>query len=388
MSQPAVPWLPLSIAGGAALFVGMGLGRFSYTPMVPALVTEGVLSAAEAGTVAACNLAGFLAGVWLSTKLSRRFGEATCLRWAVGVSFLCLAASIAPWGFVWLAAWRGLVGIAVGVIMVLALAVVTRHAPFGRLGVAAALTFSGVGMAILTTAVLVPRLLEISLFATWTGLAVLGAVGFAAALWGLRGHDGHPAMSSPQHIPAELAGKVRLLMAAQICFVLGLIPHTVYWIDYLVRGLGSDMDTGGLHWALFGFGAIAGTYFWGRLADWIGFGPGLVLVFLSLAIATALPVLETTVWALVASSLVVGAQPGCSTLLSGRAHQIVGPSTMPLVWRRMTMAAAISQACVGYIMVALFEWTGSYTPVFLIGGAAFAIGALISLGLQPGRSER
>ena len=39
-------WLRLSIAGGATLLVGMGIGRFSYSPMIPALIEADALTAA------------------------------------------------------------------------------------------------------------------------------------------------------------------------------------------------------------------------------------------------------------------------------------------------------------------------------------------------------
>jgi hypothetical protein len=55
-------WLRLSIGGSACLFVGMGIGRFSYTPLIPALIEAADLTVAEAGYVGAFNLAGFLIG--------------------------------------------------------------------------------------------------------------------------------------------------------------------------------------------------------------------------------------------------------------------------------------------------------------------------------------
>ena len=55
-------WIRISIGGAAALLIGMGLGRFSYTPLVPALVESGSLTAAEAGYIGAFNLLGYLVG--------------------------------------------------------------------------------------------------------------------------------------------------------------------------------------------------------------------------------------------------------------------------------------------------------------------------------------
>ena len=129
---------------------------------------------------------------------------------------------------------------------------------------------------------------------------------------------------------------------------------------------------------MFGLGALIGTSIWGRLADLIGFRVALVLVFISLSLGLVLPVLYPLALMLLISSIIVGAQPGCSALLSGRAQQIFGPALMPIVWRRMTLIGSIGQAIGGYLLVGLFDFTGSYPLVFLIGGIAMAGGAVIS----------
>ena len=123
------------------------------------------------------------------------------------------------------------------------------------------------------------------------------------------------------------------IITARTLFSLGLIPHTIYWVDYLVRGLGNNNSFGGLHWTLFGIGAICGTYLWGRLADRIGFHIALPLAFTIVASGIALPVLIHENWVLIISSLIVGAQPGLTAILSGRVHQLMGKDKMPVVWR-------------------------------------------------------
>ena len=377
------PWLRLSVAGAATLMVGMGLGRFSYAPMIPALVNSGQMTAAEAGAVGAFNLAFFLGGI-LAAPLMRR-NEIFWLRLCLLTSLLCLAASVLPWGFAWLAFWRSLVGAAMGAMMILALAVVTRHAPPHRLGAATGIAFAGVGAAILLTGTLVPFLLDRGLAAAWAGLAALGATGTVVGLWGWKAGSLERADETGANGPAPAARIVRALTAAQTLFMLGLIPHTVYWVDYLVRGLGRTVEFGGMHWVLFGAGALAGTYLWGRLADAIGFRGGLVLVFSALAVGVALPVLETASWALALSSLAVGAQPGFSAIITGRTRQLAG-EWFPTVWRRMNVVGGCLQAAGGYGYVALFARADSHVPVFLTGGAAMALGAFIAWRLRdPGR---
>ena len=375
-------WVRLSIGGAATLLVGMGLGRFSYTPLIPALIEEGWLSAAEAGSVAAFNLAGFLIGALAALWLRRLTGEAALLRACLWITLACLVASIAPAGALWLVFWRGLAGIAMGVMMVHALAIVTRHAPPERLGAATGIVFTGVGIAILASGVLVPLLAGHGLIAAWSGLALFGALGVAVALWGWRAAAPAPKeFSLSRFRPSAAAFR---LIAAQSLFAIGLVPHSIYWVDYLVRGLGEGMAVGGFHWALFGLGAMTGTFLWGRLADLIGHRVGLVLVLASLAAGVALPVVLPVAWILILSSLVVGAQPGFSAIVSGRVHQIVGPDEMPPLWHAMILAGGVAQAVAGYLLVALFELAGSYVPIFLIGGAAMGVGAIAVVNLKPG----
>ena len=378
-------WVRLSIGGAATLLVGMGLGRFSYTPLIPALIEDGGLSAAEAGSVAAFNLAGFLIGALAAPWLRRRMEETALLRACLWLTLVCLVASIPPAGAVWLIVWRCVAGMTMGVMMVYALAVVTRHAPPARLGAATGIVFTGVGVAILASGVLVPLLLQSSLAMAWSGLALFGAAGVAVALWGWRAAtpaDAAPTGRSQSRFrPSAAAFR---LIAAQSMFGIGLVPHSIYWVDYLVRGLGESMAIGGFHWVLFGLGAITGTFLWGRLADWIGHRTGLVLVLASLAVGVALPVLLPLTWVLVFSSLVVGAQPGFSAIISGRVHQIVGPHEMPPLWRAMALVGGIAQVSAGYLLVALFEITGSYVPIFLIGGVAMAVGAAVVVNLKAG----
>ena len=294
-------WVRLSIGGAATLLVGMGLGRFSYTPLIPALIEDGGLNAAEAGSVAAFNLAGFLIGALAAPWLRRHMEEAPLLRACLWITLACLVASIAPAGAAWLAFWRCVAGITMGLMMVYAPTIVTRHAPPDRLGTATGIVFTGVGIAILASGALVPLLVRHSLVAAWSGLALFGALGVAVALWGWRVAE--PEKSAPNGRPQSRfrpSSAAFRLIAAQSMFGIGLVPHSIYWVDYLVRGLGESMGIGGFHWVLFGLGAMTGTFLWGRLADRDGTPHrALILVLATLAVGVALPVILPYGWVLV-----------------------------------------------------------------------------------------
>lgn len=266
--------------------------------------------------------------------------------------------------------------------MILAIANVTRHAPPGAVGRATGIAFTGVGAGILLSGAALPALLEISLEAAWAGAAAVGALGVAAGLWGW---SAVPAVRSPPVPPLRLTALDRngaRLVLAQAMFSVGLVPHSIWWVDYAVRGIGHSMETGGWLWILVGIGAVSGTMVWGRVAERVGFTRALVAVYLWLAAGIALPVLVPEMWALVLSSLIFGTQPGLSAVIAGRAQQTMGAASMVALWRWMVLAVGLGQLVGGHALAALFDATGSYMAVYLIGAGAMAAGAVLCAGLR------
>jgi len=51
----------------------------------------------------------------------------------------------------------------------------------------------------------------------------------------------------------------------------GLVPHMVFLVDFVARGLGRGIPTGARYWILFGVGAVMGPVLAGAAADRIGF---------------------------------------------------------------------------------------------------------------------
>ena len=62
------PWRG-TISALCALLVGIGLGRFAYTPLIPALAAAEWFTASDAAYLGAANLAGYLAGAALAQDI-------------------------------------------------------------------------------------------------------------------------------------------------------------------------------------------------------------------------------------------------------------------------------------------------------------------------------
>src|SRR5262249_40677516 len=112
---------PVAIAGLAAVLVGIGLARFAYTPLIPALISEGWFGQSDAVYLGAANLAGYLAGAILGRLKTRWISRRAALRGAMLVTAVSLLAC--AWrdlGFPWFFLWRFVSGYTGGIIMVLA----------------------------------------------------------------------------------------------------------------------------------------------------------------------------------------------------------------------------------------------------------------------------
>ncbi len=369
-------WRRIALGGGAGMFVGMGLGRFSYTAMVPALVESGALTAVEAGHVGMLNLFGFMAGAALSARLLAVASARGVLGMAIGVATLALAASAVPGGFAWLGFWRGLVGVATGTIMVLALALITATAPEQKRPVAASFVFAGVGLGVLTSGTLVPVLLDYGLAAAWAGLAVAALFGVGIALWGW---GAAPELRAPKRVddatPIGWRGLAGLLVAHAL-FSLGIVPHSLYWVDYIARGLGQGIAVGGLHWSLVGVFSVLGPWMAAWLASRFGAAMALVIGFVALGVGIGGPAVWSSLAILIASSALFGAQPGMSSLMAVRARELGSPQAMPRVMRAMILANSCGSVVGGIAVPALYGATESHAAVFALGGAAMLAGAL------------
>src|SRR5262249_41375844 len=94
-----------AVAGLSASLVGLGLARFSYTPLIPALIAAKWFSASDVVYLGAANLAGYLAGALAARAVASRIGAVRALRAMMLLATLSFFASSTPVSFAWFFAW-------------------------------------------------------------------------------------------------------------------------------------------------------------------------------------------------------------------------------------------------------------------------------------------
>jgi predicted MFS family arabinose efflux permease len=374
------------LSGLCAILVGIGLSRFAYTPLLPELIAAHWFAPSQAAYLGAANLAGYLAGALFEQRMSQSRPAAFVLRASMAAAAAAFLASAFPLSFAWFFFWRFLSGFLGGVLMVLVAPTVLPHIPPARRGLAAGVIFTGVGCGIAASGVLVPVLLHYGLAQAWLGLAALSLT-LTVIAWGGWPSPGPavPAAGAEQS-KAAAAPRSRALTALYVQYglnAMGLVPHMIFLADYVARGLGRGSAQGAEYWVLLGIGAMAGPILSGFVSDRAGVTPALRAAFLLQTAAVGLLTITSAAWALMISSLIIGAFiPGISALTLSRVRELTFGDArhQKAAWSFCTIVWAIGQAAAAYGFSYIFASTGGgYSLLFATGAAAIALAFVIEL---------
>lgn len=372
-----------AFAGFAALLLGIGLGRFGYPPLIPVLVQQHWFNASQADYLAATNLAGYVIGAYLAGKLRLRMPAGQTIRITMLVAVASFIACVRPWGFSWFFFWRLAVGIAAGFLMVFAPPTVLARTPVEHRGRVGGIIFTGVGTGIALAGTIIPILARRGLAATWASLGIAGLI-LALAAWPYWKKSAETdldlaRMAFAGSAGARLTRPIVVLMAIYCATAIAFVPHTVFWVDFIARGLGRGLASGGRFWILIGFSAAAGPVITGIAADRFGFRRGLHWSLVAEAIAVGLPVLFTGPWSLALSSIGLGSMAlGITALTAGRVSELVPISEQKQVWGWMTVAFSIAYAGSAWFLSFLFARVASYKLLFGIGCAVLILGVILN----------
>jgi predicted MFS family arabinose efflux permease len=361
-----------------ATLIGLGLGRFAYVPLFPLMIDAGWTSPSGASQLAAANLIGHLVGAVAAHWLALRLGAPAAVRGsmiALLLSMLCC--SVNP-GFGWLWLWRLVAGASGCVLLIVAPPTILARVPATARGKTIGLVFCGIGSGIILSGFAVPAFGAAHLQAAWLALAAIVAVAAIIAWPAFRmpAIVASPSVADPTRLGSN--GALLALLCAYGLDAVGALPHSVFWVEYLVHGLHQPLSTGGTSWVIFGAGAAVGPLLTGYAADRIGFHRTLIAAFALKAASVALPLASTSMAALCVSSFMVGAlTPGMGAAVSGRVIEIAGGSAHQRSWAMLTFAFAVLQAAGGYAMALLYGATASFTLIFAIGAIALAVAAAI-----------
>jgi MFS family permease len=390
MKQPPVG--RALVAGLCASLIGIGFARFAYTPLVPALIAHRWFPETDVVFLSAANLAGYLLGAMGGRFLAARTSNVFVLRSMQLVVAAAFVACAFPFSVPWFFTWRLLSGIAGGAIMVLVAATLLPSVPREREGAASGAIFLGVGVGIAASGTLVPLLLaHVGLRDTWISLGLI-SLALTLANWTAWPPPKKLQLNLASESPAEEAIRRRgygstLLDIVYALMAVGLVPTTLFLVDFVARGLRAGNAAAAAIWIVYGVGSMCGPPAYGWLTDRLGPTRAIRWTLALQAAALIGLTVAPTVWGLAIAAFVVGSfPPGIVPLTLGWLREIY-PNDVPrqtAKWSRATVAFAAAQAVAAYGFSALLVASSrDYRLLFVIATAAIVLAALLEAGVPP-----
>ena len=387
---PAARPLPVLVVAAAlacGTAVSLGLARFAYALLLPSMRADLGWSYFVAGAMNTVNAFGYLAGALAAPMAMARLGARTTLVVASAATALALAAHGVVAGDAALYALRfasGLVSapsLVAGAVLAAELggaAGGTRAAPAGLV---LGMYYGGTGLGIVVAALLVPALLATGQFhawqPAWIGLGVVGALATVLVALGTRGRGARAAA----HAAAGERERFRWTpfapaLLAYLLFGLGYIGYMTFVITLLrERQLAPGVVTA--FYAMLGVAVVASSWVWAGMLQRFRAGESLAILNALLAVATLLPLLSATPFAVFASGLLFGGVfLSLVTSTTALIRHNLAPAHWPSAISAFTVLFAAGQI-VGPALVGLVaDRFGGLGAGFACSAAVLGLGAL------------
>lgn len=397
-------WIVLSVAT-LVVFGSLGLARFGYTSVLPAMQTDLGLNNAQSGMLASLNLAGYLSMAVVGGALAARFGPRAVITFglvfaAMGMIFTGLAQ-----GYASIAAWRVLTGIGSGMSNVPAMAMISTWFAAKRRGLAAGISATGSSFGLILVGPLVPRLLEAygggeGWRASWF---VFGGItlALAALSWALlRNHPREKGLtafgsiesdSPPAAQPAPGATFISWekvyrsfavwhLGLVYIAFGFSYMIYLTFFAKRLIAEGGfTSAQAGGLFMTIGWISLVCGVL-WGTVSDVIGRKGALVIVYLFHAAAFTSFGLGGFHLSVVLFGLSAWSIPA---IMAATCGDVLGSRLAPAALGFITLFFGIGQALGPLVAGMMADASGGFASSYLLAGGAALLGALGASLIRP-----
>ena len=383
--KPSAPPLPpahparLILILSLAPTIGLGIGRFAYSLVLPDMRGALGWSYSAAGFMNTINAAGYLAGALLASRLIKRHGLSAAVRWGTIACVVSLALCALSGNFVILSFARLLAGVgaAAGFVAGAALAARIAQSRPQRANFLLSLFYAGPGLGILASGLIAPFVLQAlgpgSWWIVWWTMTLLTAVMIVPLL--LAPIDGRDGLA--EAAPASFAIRPLLIyLVGYFLFGAGYIAYMTFMIAY-VRDAGGGAAAQSAFWSLIGVSAFVTPWVWNRVLAFDRGGLSTAIILGVNALGAALPLFGHSATLLAVSALVFGvaffAVVGSTTAFVRFNYP---PSAWPKGIAAMTIAFGIGQTLGPIAVGAVTDAMGSLSYALNVSAALLAVGAI------------
>jgi MFS family permease len=364
------------MVGIVSLAVAIGIGRFAFTPLLPLMLRDGTIDSSTGAEWAAANYIGYLVGALTANRMGRHVAR------SLRVALFGVVVSTVLLGFIDALlpgmALRFVAGVFSAWVLVLAstwcLSELAQRAA-GRLG---AWVYTGVGIGIAVTGIVTWLGGLQPAWLLWLELGLLAAVGTAYVTITLPGSGDAVGRSVATKQTGPVHGHVGLVICYGAFGFGYIVPAT--FLPALARAQVDNPLVFGLTWPFFGIAAAVSVATVARLHSAVPRRRVWAIAQATMALGTALPALNHSLWSLTLSAILVGGTFMITTMAGLQlARELVPDNPTPLL-ARMTAAFALGQIA-GPLLVRLLDvhaiaGTDATTSASAIAAALLALTAI------------
>jgi len=393
-----------------AVFGSLGLGRFGYTSVLPAMQAGLRLTNTQTGELQSWNLLGYLLAAGFAGLLAARYGP----RVVISVSLFLTAMAMILTGllptFEGARVGRFLAGVGGAGSNVPAMGLVSAWFGVRRRGLAAGAAVSGSSLGLMVTGPLTPILLgrygADGWRINWYVLGVMAVGVCILCAWLLRDRPEDRGVAPLGETEAERRQRdvgarpssftwasvwqspiVWHLAAIYFAFGFSYVIYATFFIRYLVGEGGFSSGGAGLLWLTIGLVSVMSGFIWGGISDRWGRRVALMGVFAFQGAAFLLFGLTPAPSAVYASAgLFAITAWSVPALMAASAGDVFGARLAPAAIGLMTVVMSIGQTLGPYLAGRIADAAQSFAPAFLTaGGVALVLGMGGSWLLRPRR---
>lgn len=375
------------LGGIFSLAIAMGIGRFSYTVILPYMQSTFQFSSQVAGFLATSNYLGYFIGALVAGRMNLAHHRISSLRVTLILSIVTTALmGISDSTFVWYLL-RFISGVSSAFIFVVASSIVLDYLSGIGKSNFSGIFYSGVGLGIALSGIIVSPLQKYFEWAgAWIGLAIISIILFSFIVWWIREPGERtnlqPSGNTEQNVKMfPPVGWIKWLIIAYALEGLGYIVTGTFIVSIAKESPTFHGDATTV-WLVVGIAAIPSCIIWSTLAKKIGFVQTLFYSMLLQAIGIICPAINESALSLYISSILFGATfMGITTLATTLARQIL-PVNSNKILGYLTASYALGQMLGPSLAGVITSYTKSYNyslvgaslVVFL--GACFLISGL------------
>lgn len=366
------------LAGILALVVGVGVARFAFTSLLPAML-ENHLNIAFAGMLASVNYVGYLSGSIFSIFIKDIHAKVKFFRLGLVLCIITsLLLALTQSQIIWLIA-RLLAGFGAAMALVVGSAIVMSKLQNTNKTKAMGIHFSGLGFSILVSDLIMRAVFNFSDYwqHAWLVLAIAGTI-FASYSAYILSFDKQSADQVVKHKfdKALFSPLVIVLALAYFTEGVGMVVQATFLPD-IVNSLPGLAGYGGYAWLAVGLAGIPSCIIWMRLAHRYNSIDMMILAMALQVIGILIPIFSTNIVLNLISGILYGATfIGLVALFMNLAGQLAGKNPV-FIMGMITAAYGVGQVVAPLYCVALIEKFDNYNAALYVTAMIVVVGIIL-----------